>query len=148
MAMMSVAHHMPVMKGTTVTDQSAASRPAAEPGGQANGDGMPDVGRAAELRAQLVEKLRAEGMIVTPAVEAAFRAVARERFLPADVPLDTAYAYDDAVVTKRDEHGVALSSVSAAYIQARMLEQAELRPDMAVLEVGSGLYRFRSVVPG
>jgi protein-L-isoaspartate(D-aspartate) O-methyltransferase len=121
-----------------VTDQSAEPQPAAEPGGHATNDGMSGADRSAGLRAQLVEKLRAEGMIVSPAVEAAFRAVARERFLPADVPLETAYAYDNAVVTKRDEHGVALSSVSAAYIQARMLEQAELRPGMTVLEVGSG----------
>jgi protein-L-isoaspartate(D-aspartate) O-methyltransferase len=129
---------MPVMKGTTVTDQSAGPQPVTEPGGQATDEGMPNADRAAKLRAQLVEQLRTEGMIVTKAVEAAFQAVPRERFVPADVPLETAYAYDDAVVTKRDEHGVALSSVSAAYIQARMLEQAELRPGMTVLEVGSG----------
>ena len=100
--------------------------------------GMPDADRAAELRATLVEKLRADEKITSPAVEAAFRAVARERFLPADIPLETAYGVDDSVVTKRDQHGVAVSSVSAAYIQARMLEQAELRPGMTVLEIGSG----------
>ncbi len=94
--------------------------------------------RAAGLRAALVDQLRADGRIATAAVEAAFRMVARERFLPAGVPLEVAYGLDDSVVTKRDEHGVAVSSVSAAYIQARMLEQAELRPGMTVLEVGSG----------
>lgn len=136
--MNSVVHNMHVMKGTTVTDPPAESQRTARPDGQPREDGVKDVDRAAELRADLVEKLRAEGKIVSPAVEAAFRAVARERFLPSDVPLETAYAYDDAVVTKRDEHGVALSSVSAAYIQARMLEQAELRPRATVLEIGSG----------
>lgn len=133
-----VVHNTHVMKGSTVTDQSAESKPAAEHGGLSTDDGVPHAGRAAELRAALVDMLRADGKIISPAVEAAFRAVARERFLPADVPLEVAYAVDDAVVTKRDEHGVAVSSVSAAYIQARMLEQAELRDGMTVLEIGSG----------
>jgi protein-L-isoaspartate(D-aspartate) O-methyltransferase len=44
------------------------------------------------------------------------------------------------VVTKRDEHGVAVSSVSAPSVQATMLEQAALRPGMNVLEIGSGGY--------
>lgn len=93
---------------------------------------------AADLRAELVAKLRERGKITSPAVERAFRTVGRERFLPPDVDLDTAYHVDKAVVTKHDEHGEAISLVSAAYIQARMLEQAELRPGMTVLEIGSG----------
>jgi protein-L-isoaspartate(D-aspartate) O-methyltransferase len=127
-----------MMKGSTVTDPSSAPQQTAAPAGLSTGDAGANADRAAELRAALVEELRADGKITMPAVEAAFRTVARERFLPADVPLEKAYAVDDAVVTKRDEHGVALSSVSAAYIQARMLEQAELQPGMTVLEVGSG----------
>src|SRR6266545_1719263 len=99
---------------------------------------MPVADRAAELRAALVDQLRADGKITSPAVEAAFLAVARERFLPADVTLEVAYGVDNSVVTKRDQHGVSISSVSAAYIQARMLEQAELGPGMTVLEIGSG----------
>jgi len=98
----------------------------------------PAADRAADLRAALVDHLRADGKITKPAVEAAFLAVARERFLPADVPLEVAYGVDNSVVTKRDKHGVAISSVSAAYIQARMLEQAELGRGMTVLEIGSG----------
>jgi protein-L-isoaspartate(D-aspartate) O-methyltransferase len=98
----------------------------------------PAVDRASELRAALVAQLRAEGKIASAAVEAACLTVARERFLPEDTPLETAYAYDSSVITKRDEHGTALSSVSAAYIQARMLEQANLQPGMTVLEIGSG----------
>ncbi|WP_435055794.1 methyltransferase, FxLD system [Micromonospora aurantiaca (nom. illeg.)] len=96
------------------------------------------VDRAAELRAALVTDLRAKQKITSEVVEAAVRRVPRERFMPAGTDLDIAYGYDNSVVTKRDEHGVALSSVSAAYIQARMLEQAELAPGMTVLEVGSG----------
>jgi len=97
-----------------------------------------DADRSAALRAALVDKLHAGGYITSAAVESAFRTVRRERFIPAGVPLEVAYGVDDSVVTKRDEHGVAVSSVSAAYIQARMLEQAELRTGMAVLEIGSG----------
>jgi protein-L-isoaspartate(D-aspartate) O-methyltransferase len=137
MTVKSVVPNMPV-KGNTVTEPSAEPLPAAAPTARSTDDTARTADRAAMLRAALVERLRADGKITTPAVEAAFRTVARERFLPADVPLDRAYAVDDAVVTKRDEHGVPLSSVSAAYIQARMLEQAELQPGMTVLEVGSG----------
>ena len=101
-------------------------------------DTRADADRSAALRTALVEKLRADGKITSAAVEAAFRAVPRERFIPTDVSLEVAYGVDDSVVTKRDELGVAVSSVSAAYIQARMLEQAELRSGMTVLEIGSG----------
>lgn len=98
----------------------------------------PESDRASELRAALVDRLRSDGKISSRAVEAAVGKLARERFLPAGVPLEVAYGVDNSVVTKRDQHGVAVSSVSAAYIQARMLEQAELRPGMTVLEIGSG----------
>jgi len=37
-------------------------------------------------------------------------------------------------------HGVSISSVSAPWLQAMMLEQAQIRPGMRVLEVGSGGY--------
>ncbi|MEU8238513.1 methyltransferase, FxLD system [Actinoplanes missouriensis] len=109
---------------------AATERPTQPPGN--------DAGRAGVLRAELVKQLRVERKITSPAVEAAFLAVRREHFLPAGTPLETAYGYDNSVVTKRDEGGTALSSVSAAYIQARMLEQADLRPGMRVLEIGSG----------
>ncbi|MBM2623427.1 methyltransferase, FxLD system [Actinoplanes sp. LDG1-06] len=93
---------------------------------------------AGSSRADLVARLRESGMITTAAVEEAVLAVRREHFMPAGTPLEVAYGVDNSVVTKRDEHGVAISSVSAAYIQAQMLEQASLRPGMRVLEVGSG----------
>lgn len=101
-------------------------------------DILAGAGRATELRAALVDELRAQGKITTEGVEAAFLRVPRERFMPTETDLADAYGYDSSVVTKRDEHGVPISSVSAAYIQARMLELAELRPGMTVLEVGSG----------
>lgn len=99
---------------------------------------MVDTDRAAEMRDTLVAELRAQEKIMSDAVEAAFRHVPRERFMPGDTDLAVVYGYDNSVVTKRDEDGRAMSSVSAAYIQARMLELAELRPGMTVLEVGSG----------
>ncbi|MEU8299764.1 methyltransferase, FxLD system [Micromonospora sp. NPDC048909] len=94
--------------------------------------------RAVELRAALVSDLRAQQKITSEVVEAAVRRVPRERFMPDGTDLGVAYGFDNSVVTKRDEHGAPISSVSAAYIQARMLEQAELAPGMTVLEVGSG----------
>ncbi|SCF48756.1 protein-L-isoaspartate(D-aspartate) O-methyltransferase [Micromonospora matsumotoense] len=97
-----------------------------------------DAERTAEMRDVLVAELRTQGMIMSDAVEAAFRRVPREQFMPDDTDLAVVYGYDRSVVTKRDGHGRAMSSVSAAYIQARMLELADLRPGMTVLEVGSG----------
>lgn len=93
---------------------------------------------AADLRTRLVDDLVANGTIVSKEVEEAFRAVSRHLFAPG-ATLEAAYA-QEVVVTKRDEHGVTISSVSAPQIQAFMLEQAGLRPGMRVLEIGSGGY--------
>ncbi|GAA0583569.1 hypothetical protein GCM10010172_80620 [Paractinoplanes ferrugineus] len=89
------------------------------------------------LRSDLVERLRVTGAIVSAPVEAAFRAVPREHFMPPGTAPQTAYGSEN-VVTKRDPAGTAISSVTAADVQAAMLEQADLRPGMSVLEVGSG----------
>ncbi|RKT52033.1 methyltransferase, FxLD system [Saccharothrix australiensis] len=91
------------------------------------------------LREAMVAELLALGTIRDDAVAAAFRAVPRHRFAPGTDPAD-AYAVHTAVVTKRDEHGVPVSSVSAPEIQALMLAQAGIEPGMAVLEIGSGGY--------
>lgn len=99
-----------------------------------------DADRAADARGVLVDKLLDSGMITTLAVEAAFRAVPRQAFVPSGTPLQEVYAVDRRVITKRDEHGAPLSSVSANYIQARMIEQADIRRGMRVLEIGSGGY--------
>ena len=93
---------------------------------------------AEALREALVAQLTAAGRIRSTAVEVAFRAVPRHLFAP-EVPLEQAYA-DDSVRTKRDEHGVTISSVSAPWLQALMIEQAAVRPGMRVLEIGSGGY--------
>jgi len=51
--------------------------------------------------------------------------------------LDDVYR-DVAVVTRRDEHGVAISSSSQPALMALMLEQLAVDPDMTVLEIGTG----------
>ncbi|MDH6221497.1 methyltransferase, FxLD system [Streptomyces pseudovenezuelae] len=94
-------------------------------------------GEATRLRNKVVDELCADGTIVSPAIEAAMRKVPRHEFT-LDAPLDQAYNTYAAVITKTDEHGVQLSSVSAPQIQAMMLEQARLLPGMRVLEIGSG----------
>jgi protein-L-isoaspartate(D-aspartate) O-methyltransferase len=93
--------------------------------------------RADELRTAMVAALREMGAIQTEPVADVFRTVERHLFAPGE-PLEKVYAANSAVVTKRDETGLAISSLSAAHIQAVMLEQAQIRPGMRVLEVGSG----------
>ena len=91
-----------------------------------------------ELVDKLVAQLVAQDAVRSSAVEAAFRAVPRHLFLPG-MPLEAAYA-NDSMVTRRDEHGVSISSVSAPRIIAMMLEQLQAAPGHRVLEIGSGGY--------
>lgn len=105
-------------------------------------DTLRDSGTAAhinELRGNMIAELRALRAIRTDAVEQAIRTVDRHLFMP-EATLEKAYSPEYALTTKRDENGVSLSSVSAARIQAFMLEQAELSAGMNVLEIGSGGY--------
>jgi len=67
------------------------------------------------------------------------RKVPRELFAPG-VNLDEVYHGYTSVVTKRDEGGSPISSVSAPHLQAHMLEQAEITVGMRILEIGSGGY--------
>ncbi|MEU4233277.1 methyltransferase, FxLD system [Nonomuraea sp. NPDC026600] len=97
---------------------------------------LPD---AARLRATMVAALKEGAWIRSPWVEAAFARVPRERFAP-EAPLAAAYSAQDAVVTKRGQDGRATSSISAPWLQANMLEAADLRPGAKVLEIGSGGY--------
>jgi protein-L-isoaspartate(D-aspartate) O-methyltransferase len=91
------------------------------------------------LRMKMVDDLVAEKTIVSPRVEVAMRKVAREMFA-SGVGLEEIYQLYNGVVTKRDEAGNSLSSVSAPQVQAHMLEQAEIAEGMRVLEIGSGGY--------
>jgi protein-L-isoaspartate(D-aspartate) O-methyltransferase len=96
--------------------------------------------RADEIRNALTDKLLSDGMITSLIVERAFRTVPRHLFVAEGTPLEVAYNAADSVAIKRDQDGVIISSTSAPFIQARMIEQAELGPGMSVLEIGSGGY--------
>lgn len=93
---------------------------------------------ASILRQRLVDELIQGGFIASPGVQAAFRTVPRHLFAP-EVSLEEAYT-NDTVRTKRDGAGVTISSVSAPWLQAVMLEQAAIVPGMRCLEIGSGGY--------
>ncbi|MEV5704853.1 methyltransferase, FxLD system [Actinoallomurus sp. NPDC052274] len=93
-----------------------------------------------QFRDALADKLVQDGVITSAAVERAVRTVPRHRFVPAGTSLEVAYNAYQSVQTKTDQHGVRISSVSEPFIQARMIEQAELVPGGRVLEIGSGGY--------
>ncbi|WP_327352763.1 methyltransferase, FxLD system [Streptomyces sp. NBC_01304] len=90
------------------------------------------------LRHQLANRLLAEGHIRTTAVENAFRTVPRHSFAP-EVPTEKAYA-NDIIPTRHNDDGRVISSVSAPWLQADMLEAARVQPGHHVLEIGSGGY--------
>lgn len=90
------------------------------------------------LREALIQQLRKRGFIHGDRVADAFAVVERHVFVPEGTPLEATYNADDSVATKTDEHGMIISSISAPFIQARMIEQSELGPGMSVLEIGSG----------
>ncbi|MFD6334841.1 methyltransferase, FxLD system [Streptomyces niveus] len=94
---------------------------------------------AVRLRERMADIVISKGWAPSPRVQAALREVPRHRFVP-ETRLETAYHDDLAVVTVRKSPQRALSSVSAAWLQADMLEQLRLEPAMTVLEVGSGGY--------
>lgn len=87
----------------------------------------------------MTDKLLADGWIASPDVEAAFRTVPRDLFSPG-FPLETVYDPQEVLRLKRGADGIVLSSVSAPWIQAKMIEQAGIKPGMRVLEIGSGGY--------
>ncbi len=103
-------------------------------------DTAPEPARLEALRETLIGQLRELDALHSEEVAAAVRVVPRHLFVPEGVTLEQAYAPERAEITKEDEHGVHLSSVSAARVQAMMLEQADIRPGMRVLEIGSGGY--------
>jgi hypothetical protein len=77
---------------------------------------------ADQLHETLARDIRAAGSAWREPVHQALRAVRRHLFV-AEVPLEEAYAVRSAVVTKRDPHGVPLSSASAPSVVALMLDQ-------------------------
>ncbi|MEU8955037.1 methyltransferase, FxLD system [Streptomyces sp. NPDC048518] len=97
-----------------------------------------DLDEAAPLRHKLADQLAADGHIHTSAVDHALRTVPRHAFAP-EVPLEAAYA-NDIVATRHTPDGRVLSSISAPWLQADMLEAARIQPGHRVLEIGSGGY--------
>ncbi|MEL7208306.1 MAG: methyltransferase domain-containing protein [Actinomycetota bacterium] len=89
-----------------------------------------------EARAAMVARLRAAGVVSSPAVDAALSAVPRHHFID-DVSIEFAYA-ETAVVVKRAAGGRALSSASQPAIVGSMLEMAAIEPGHRLLEVGTG----------
>ncbi|MFJ6777061.1 methyltransferase, FxLD system, partial [Kitasatospora sp. NPDC091257] len=89
-----------------------------------------------QLRDSLTDRLLGHGAIRTSTVEAAFRTVAREHFLPG-FPLEAAYA-DNPTYTKTDGSGTQISAASQPAIVALMLEQLDARPGQRVFEAGAG----------
>jgi protein-L-isoaspartate(D-aspartate) O-methyltransferase len=69
-------------------------------------------------------------------IAAALREVPRHLFLP-HLPPESAYR-DEAIVTKRDDAGLPISSSSQPAIMAIMLDQLALAPGLRVLEIGAG----------
>lgn len=92
------------------------------------------------LRRELIRGLTANGVIRTEPVRDALLAVPREVFIPELASrhgLRASYR-DEAVPTKTDANGMALSSCSQPGIVAEMLELAQIRPGQRILEIGTG----------
>lgn len=108
-------------------------------------DNTPDITTGASQPAATEQQLRdamVQGLIDlraarNPRVVAAFRTVPRHLATP-EVDMAKTYEVESATVTKTDENGVDISSVSAPRIQAMQIEQADIAPGMRVLEIGSG----------
>jgi protein-L-isoaspartate(D-aspartate) O-methyltransferase len=98
-----------------------------------------DAGEAQRLRDAMTDKLMKLERITSPAIEAAFRTVPRHAFARPGTPLEECY-HGSVVRNKKDADGVTLSSISAAWLQARMIAQAGIGPGSRVLEIGATGY--------
>ncbi|MFE9137965.1 methyltransferase, FxLD system [Streptomyces sp. NPDC007355] len=95
---------------------------------------------AVRLRQAMAEAVIDGGWVSSEPVRDALRTVPRHRFAP-EKDLRTAYdAGDVTIATRRDEAGQVTSSVSAAWLQADMIEGLDLEPGAVVWEAGSGGY--------
>lgn len=93
---------------------------------------------AEDLRAAMVKELTRLQWIRTEPVAAAMGQLPKETFLPGtELPL--AYSAWDTVPVKYDANGSTLSSASAPWLVAYMLEQARLGPGDRALEIGGGV---------
>ena len=94
---------------------------------------------AASHRAAMVAELQEMDAFTEPRVGEALSVVPRHLFAP-DEPLEAAYAANNPLPIKQADDGEVISSLSAAHMQAVMLQQAEIESGMNVLEIGSGGY--------
>ncbi|MFG2933291.1 methyltransferase, FxLD system [Streptomyces achromogenes] len=94
---------------------------------------------AVRLRQAMAQTVIDGGWAPSEAVRNALRSVPRHRFAP-EADLAAAYDGDRAIITRRDGTGAAISSVSAAWLQADMIESLCLKPGVTVFEAGSGGY--------
>ncbi|MEW2626022.1 methyltransferase, FxLD system [Streptomyces sp. NPDC048106] len=95
---------------------------------------------AVRRRQAMAQTVIGRGWASSEPVRSALRTVPRHRFAP-EANLAVAYdGGDRAVITRRDETGTAISSVSAAWLQADMIEHLHLKPGAIVFEAGSGGY--------
>jgi protein-L-isoaspartate(D-aspartate) O-methyltransferase len=103
-----------------------------------------DEAQADELRAAMVDRIAALherlGLFLDVDIRRALLTVPRHLFAEDDADLEAAYQDQNAIVTKRNQRGLALSSLSAPWLQALMIRQAAVQPGMRVLEIGSGGY--------
>lgn len=95
---------------------------------------------AVRLRQAMAETVIDGGWAPSEPVQDALRTVPRHRFAPEANLAATYDGGDRAVITRRDEAGAAISSVSAAWLQADMIENLCLTPGAIVFEAGSGGY--------
>ena len=98
-----------------------------------------DADEARRLRDAMTDKLVKLGSVTSPQIEAAFRTVPRHAFALPGTPLEECYR-GDIVRNKKDADGVTLSSISGAWLQARMIAQAGIGPGARVLEIGTTGY--------
>ncbi|MFF9757616.1 methyltransferase, FxLD system [Streptomyces sp. NPDC014344] len=95
---------------------------------------------AVRLRRAMAETVMGGGWVSSEPVRSALQTVPRHRFAP-EANLASAYdGGDRAVITRLDGSGAAISSVSAAWLQADMIEHLHLKPGAIVFEAGSGGY--------
>ncbi len=100
------------------------------------------VDRVNQARNVLIDELKKNGVIVSAALERAFRVVPRHVLLKGVVDPVEAYA-NKTIVLKRDEEGRifekgrTLSSSTLPILVAAMLESLDLSPRMKILEIGT-----------
>jgi len=95
-----------------------------------------DTASAEDMRARMVAELAQRRCIRSVPVQTAMAALPKEKFLPG-VALEQVYDPNEVVATKVGEDGRTISSASAPWLVARMLEFGRVRPGDTVLEIGT-----------